>query len=162
MWNKPKVNFVIDALMFMIMCAIAGIGFLIKYVLIPGEDRWAVYGRNVDLLWFGMNRHEWGSIHLYLALSLLTLLVIHIILHWQMVLSLFRSLVPGAKARSVITVIFLFICLISISFSLFVTPEVEELRRGRGRRSGAGQEIFQVNQPVHLASNQFEVTQAPR
>ncbi|MBW1917826.1 MAG: DUF4405 domain-containing protein [Deltaproteobacteria bacterium] len=155
MWNKAKVNFVIDALMFMCMCAIAGIGFLIKYVLIPGEERWAVYGRNVDLLWFGMNRHEWGSIHLYLALSLLILLVIHIILHWQMILSLFKNLIGQGKTRSVITVVFVGICLVLISFSFFVTPEVEELRRGRGRRFDAGQVILPERQPFPLVSKKF-------
>ncbi|MDD3579657.1 MAG: DUF4405 domain-containing protein [Desulfobacca sp.] len=162
MWTKAKVNFVIDALMFVIMCAIAGIGFLIKYVLIPGEQRWEVYGRNVDLFWLGLDRHEWGSIHLYLALTLLTLLVIHIILHWQMILSLFRSLIGKGSTRAVITLAFVVICLIFISFSLLVTPDVEELRRGRGRRYGQAPVILEQHQPVHLASRQFEVNRALR
>jgi len=162
MWNKAKVNFVIDALMFLIMCAIAGIGFLIKYVLIPGEQRWVVYGRNVDLFWLGLDRHEWGSIHLYLALSLLTLLAIHIILHWQMILSLFRSLIGNGPTRGVITLVFVLISLIFIGFSLLVTPQVEDIQRGRGRRHGQAPVIFEQNQPVYLASNQFEVTKALR
>jgi len=29
-----------------------------------------------------MTRHEWGSIHFYLAVVFVVLMVIHIILHW--------------------------------------------------------------------------------
>ncbi|OPX21144.1 MAG: hypothetical protein BZ151_00320 [Desulfobacca sp. 4484_104] len=160
MRTKAKVNFVIDALMFLIMCAIAGIGLLMKYVLIPGKNRWVEYGRNVDLFWLGLDRHEWGSIHLYLALILLTLLVIHIILHWQMILSLFGSLIPNTGARSLIALIFIVISISLIGFSLLLSPEVQEIQRGRGRRFGQAAVMLEQHQPVHLASNQFEVTKA--
>jgi len=33
---------------------LAGTGFLMKFVLIPGKDRFAVYGRNTDLFFFGL------------------------------------------------------------------------------------------------------------
>jgi hypothetical protein len=42
--DKGKINFLVDALMFLCMAALAGIGFLMKYVLIPGKEAWAVYG----------------------------------------------------------------------------------------------------------------------
>ncbi|MBU0567408.1 DUF4405 domain-containing protein, partial [bacterium] len=86
MSDKSKVNFVIDALMFLCMMAITGTGFLMKFVLIPGQERWVKYGRNVELLLLGIDRHEWGAIHLVLGFILLGLLVIHIILHWKMIL----------------------------------------------------------------------------
>ncbi|MDO8745939.1 MAG: hypothetical protein Q7J76_12610 [Candidatus Brocadiaceae bacterium] len=40
--NKSKISLVIDALMFLCVMAIAGIGFLMKFVLLPGKDTWAV------------------------------------------------------------------------------------------------------------------------
>ena len=55
--KKSKINFIIDFLMFIFMFAIAGIGFLIKYFLIPGKERWIKYGSNVDLFLFEMDRH---------------------------------------------------------------------------------------------------------
>ena len=81
--DKSKLNFVIDALMFLCLMAMAGLGFLMKYVLPSGRDAWAKYGSNLQLSWLGWDRHDWGDIHLYLAFTLLTLLVLHIILHWQ-------------------------------------------------------------------------------
>ena len=57
---KSKLNLIIDVFMLLCMAAIAGIGFLIKYVLVPGFRRWEIYDRNVDLSFWGMDRYEWG------------------------------------------------------------------------------------------------------
>ncbi len=62
--DKSKVNLVIDALLFLYVMAMAGIGLPIKFVLLPGKDTWAVYGRKAELFLFGMDRHQWGTIHL--------------------------------------------------------------------------------------------------
>ncbi len=39
--DKTKLNFVVDALMFMCMMAIIGLAFLMKFILIPGKERLA-------------------------------------------------------------------------------------------------------------------------
>jgi hypothetical protein len=56
--TKSKWNFLIDVNMLLFMGIITGIGFLIKYTLIPGSERWDVYGRNVDLSFMGLDRHQ--------------------------------------------------------------------------------------------------------
>ena len=84
--GKGKLNFIIDALMFICMMAIAGLALLMKFILIPGKDRLAKYGRGVDLSLLGMDRHEWGTIHLAIGLALLGLLTLHIILHWKAII----------------------------------------------------------------------------
>ena len=61
--DKTKLNFFIDALMFLTMMALAGLGLLIKYVLIPGRKAWAQYGRQMELTWLGLDRHAWGAVH---------------------------------------------------------------------------------------------------
>ena len=73
--DKPKFNFVIDAAMFLCLMAMAGLGFLMKYFLPSGRDAWATYGSNLQFSWLGWDRHDWGDIHLYLAFTLLILLV---------------------------------------------------------------------------------------
>ena len=88
--NKSKLTFVIDALMFLCLMAMAGLGFLMKYIMPPGRVLWEEYGSNPELTWLGWDRHDWGDIHLYLALAFLTLLVLHIILHWSQILGLFQ------------------------------------------------------------------------
>lgn len=49
--NKAQLNFVIDALMFLSLAAIAGLGFLMKYILLPGREIAAKFGRRVELSW---------------------------------------------------------------------------------------------------------------
>lgn len=133
MFNKSKTNFVIDALMFLFMMAIAGIGFFMKFILIPGKERWVKYGRNVELYLFGMDRHEWGTIHLILGLTLLGLLVLHIVLHWKMILNLYRCLIGSHIARKIIASVFIIACLILLISPLIIKLEVQELGRGEGR-----------------------------
>ncbi len=132
MADKPKLNFTIDALMFLVMMAMAGLGFLMKYVLIPGKDRWVKYGRNVDLTLFGLDRHEWGSIHLYLGLTFLGLLTLHIILHWKQIVGLFHRFITP-KRRRLVLLVFVLLAVILIYFPFLFSPEIQELGRGGGR-----------------------------
>ena len=85
MMDKSKANLIIDALLFLCVMAITGIGLLMKYVLLPGKETTAIYGRKVDLFLFGMDRHAWGRIHLILAFVFLGLLTLHVVLHWNMI-----------------------------------------------------------------------------
>ena len=132
--SKSKINFLIDSLMFLCMAAIAGIGLLMKYVLIPGHDRWIKYGENVELYVFNMDRHEWGTIHLVIAFVFLGLLLLHTILHWKLILSLFRKLVNGTLARKLATSIFVFTSALLFLFAFFVKPEMGEIIQGKGRQ----------------------------
>lgn len=133
MKDRSKVNFVIAALMFLCMMAMAGIGFLMKFVLIPGKERWVKYGRNVDLSLLGMDRHEWGTIHLIIGFILLGLLVLHIVLHWKVILNMYQRLVGSRRARRIIASIFIIASVMLVIFPFIVNPEVQELGRGEGR-----------------------------
>lgn len=100
--NRWNWNLVIDGLMLVDMALIAGIGFLMKYTLPPGRERVLRYGENTDLYFLGIDRHQWGGIHLWAAYVLLGLLVLHVVLHWDMVLCLLRKAVPRRTVRSAI------------------------------------------------------------
>lgn len=132
--TKPKLNLIIDALMLLCMAAMAGIGLLIKYVLVPGQARWAIYGRNVELYFRGLDRHQWGTIHLTIGLVLIALLVLHIVLHWGMVLAIYRCLIPSRLFRWIVLAILICLTVILLAFSCLVKPEVGEIRRGPGQR----------------------------
>jgi cytochrome b561 len=132
MVDKPKLNFIIDALMFLVIVAMAGFGFLMKYVLIPGKERHVKYGRNVDLTFLGWDRHDWGDLHLYLGFILLGLLVLHIILHWKQIVGLFQRLIPPER-RTLVLLVFVLLAVLLIYFPFLVSPEVGELGRGLGR-----------------------------
>jgi len=139
--NKAKLNFVIDALMFLCMTAIAGLGFLMKYVLLPGRESTVKYGRKVELFLLGLDRHDWGAIHLYLGFLLLALLALHIVLHWNMIPGLFAKLVVSAKGRWKLALVYVALAAALLLFPFLISPEVKDSGAGQGRRSGAHGEV---------------------
>ncbi len=133
MKTKPKINFIIDAVMFILMMAIGGIGFLIKYSLLSGSDRWRVYEDNVELYLWGMDRHQWGAIHLALGFILLALLVLHIALHWKLITAYFRQMVTTKSARTVSLLVFCVVSLAALLFAFFLPIDLVALREGQGQ-----------------------------
>ena len=128
--SKAQLNLVIDALLCLGMGAIVGIGFLIKYVLVPGLERWEIYGRNVELLFWGMDRHQWGTVHYGIGCGVLGLLVLHVVLHWGMIVRIFSRLLPSRVLRPIAAV------LVMALFAFAISPEVREGGRGLHGRGG--------------------------
>lgn len=131
--TRSKLNLVIDALLLLCIAAIAGIGLLIKYVLVPGYQRWEIYGRNVSLFLWGLDRHQWGTIHFIIGLVFLALLVLHIILHWPMIVGIYRRLIPNRFVRWITALILICLAILLFAFSYLVKPEVSEQGQGKGR-----------------------------
>lgn len=128
--EKSKINFIVDACMFVCMMPLAGIGFLMKFVLIPGKDRMAVYGSNVDLFFLGLDRHEWGTIHLWIAFILLALLTAHIMLHLRWISALLGKLIVDRKKQVIAAVTFIVLCFFLLVFPLLIKPEVRDAGQG--------------------------------
>lgn len=74
--KKNVVKFSVNILLFWDLCSIAVIGFLLAFIVPEGRA-----GRGAKVFW-GLHRHEWGTIHLYLSVLLLFLLIIHIRFNW--------------------------------------------------------------------------------
>lgn len=122
--SKSKINLIIDAIMLILLMIVAGLGLLIKYVLVPGFKRQILYDSDVELYYMGLTRHEWGSIHLWLSLIFIALMLIHIILHWKMITCIFKQMVSGKVSRTIIAIL---VAIISLFFALtpfFINPEV--------------------------------------
>jgi len=130
-WNKikPKLNLVIDTLMFLVLMSVAGLGFLMKFVLLPGYKINEIYGTDTDLFFWGLDRHQWGAIHLYLALSMVFLLIFHILFHWSSIVSIFKRMVPGKTMRWIITLIVVVLGASLALVPVLVKPEVAEHQR---------------------------------
>jgi hypothetical protein len=73
--DRPKKNFLTDAVAFIGLVLLASTGILMRYILPPGSGRWKA-------IW-GLDRHEWGGIHFWIAIVFLGILTIHLILHWR-------------------------------------------------------------------------------
>jgi len=127
-----RINFIIDALMFLVMMGIAGIGFLMNWVLLPGREAALVHGGHVDLTFLGIDRHQWGDVHLVLGLVLLALLVLHVVLHWKQILHLLCKLLPNRPVRLTVAIVFLAVCAVLVAFPVLVRPRVEPAEGGGG------------------------------
>ena len=133
--QRSKLNFIIDVLMFIDMMAIAGIGLLIKFVLVQGSKIWEIYGENLDLFLWGWDRHQWGSFHLILGYILLVLLVLHIVFHWKQIIVMYKCLITRKSFRVILTVLFVIISLLFFLFAFIVDIDKVALKRGEGRHS---------------------------
>ncbi|WP_396600359.1 DUF4405 domain-containing protein [Algibacter sp. R77976] len=132
--RKPIINFTINTIMTVCMSAIIGTGFLIKYTLIPGQERWDVYGRKVELYLLGLDRHQWGMIHLILGFVLLGLLIAHIVLHWKIIVNVYKKIIKEPFTKKIVALFFAILCLLMILFPFFVQPKIESINKGNGRQ----------------------------
>lgn len=153
-WNKykTKINLTIDAIMLLVLMTIAGLGFLIKYVLIPGYKRNVLYSGDVELYFMGLTRHEWGKIHLLTGFIFLFLLLLHIILHWNMIGHIFRQMFSGKAMRRILAVFFGAACLVLLLVPLLLKPEVTPLP-GKHMHSKTANR-FSENDPGKLPANE--------
>lgn len=95
---KPILrNFVVDAVVFTLFVCLTTTGILMRYTLAPGA------GRRVTVL--GLDRHDWGTLHYYLALALLAALAVHLFLHWRWFLTVAGGRAPGAGRRLALGVV---------------------------------------------------------
>ena len=134
MKNEIKINFVIDIFMFLVMGVIGGTGLLQKYKLISGSERWDLYGSNPELYMLGLDRHQWGYIHLVLGYVLLGLLVLHIIFHWRQIKGILQLLLPSRAVRITFVTVLVILFLVFLLFA-FVSPiVVDPIHEGAGRR----------------------------
>lgn len=134
MKNEIKINFVIDIFMFLVMAVIGGTGLLQKYRLVSGSERWEKFGSNPEIYMLGLDRHQWGYIHLVLGYVLLGLLVLHIIFHWRQIKGMLMLMVPGNVAKTVLLSVLVVMFAGFLLFS-FVSPiVVDPIHEGAGRR----------------------------
>jgi len=137
--NKSKFNLCIDIIMLLLLLPTFGIGLLTKYILIPGSERALVYGPNTDLLFWGLDRHQWGTIHMIISLVFGILLVLHIILHWKLILCIFEKMLSNRPTRILVALVILIGGLAMIAFPIVVKPDVvyrEALHRNRQSTAG--------------------------
>ncbi len=132
-FNRTKVNFYIDLSMLIVFAALIGVGLLIKFVLIPGQERWILYGQNLELTFLGLNRHEWGTIHLITGILFFVLFILHIIFHWNMIKCMFRNCIKSKALRTMTVIVSLFVFAGLIVFPFFAEPQKTSIQRGEGR-----------------------------
>jgi hypothetical protein len=86
--SRNTVNIIMSLILALNVLGLALTGLIMHFVLPPGSGP--------RTLW-ALRRHEWGSVHFWLAATFCTLLVVHVALHWQWVCSTVRRYVPGIR-----------------------------------------------------------------
>ncbi len=106
--SSVKLNFWIDMLTGVTFSAMLGTGILLKWILPPGSRGGS------GLVWFGEGRHFWGDVHFYIAIAMLTLLIVHVWLHFDWVVSVWRKLLGSMKSLLTWVIILLFSTIIRL------------------------------------------------
>ena len=75
--NRSTIPRILNALLWLVFCAMSGTGLLLAFRLPPGSRG----GHSLSAV--GLSRHEWGDIHTWLSYVFLTLIAIHLALHWR-------------------------------------------------------------------------------
>jgi hypothetical protein len=160
---REKLNLIIDLLLTVALVFIAGIGFLIKYTLPPGREKFLKYGNNKELYFLGWDRHQWGSIHLAIAFVMLGLLVLHIILHWKTILCLLRKAVPPVWLRRSLWGTLGVLCFFLFLFAFFISPEQREASDFLHRHAHSASAKTMINQNLRAPEPEKKLSsEAPK
>lgn len=114
---KNRTSFLVSIFMLVLMAAVAGIGFLMKWTLPPGS---------APLQILGMTRHEWGTVHLWISIALLLLLILHILLAWPQLACRFRLWIRSARARWVMGLGLIGLLIGLVSWPFVLKPDARE------------------------------------
>lgn len=86
--NRTIINIIIDLVAALLFLGMIATGYLLRYPLPPGSNK-------SHSLW-GLTRHQWGDIHFWISLGLLAVLLVHLALHWNWIVT-----VIGKRCRLV-------------------------------------------------------------
>lgn len=132
--NRPVFNIVIDLIAAWLFLGMLATGYLLRFPLPPGSNK--AYS-----LW-GLTRHQWGDMHFWISLGLIVVMIIHLALHWNWIVTVIGKrcgLVNDNKPSMMRSaawsiVVFAGLCL---SFAWVVDMNVKEIAQpGRGHRVG--------------------------
>ena len=146
--NRSKLNFIVDAAMLVVMLALIWTGILIWTVLPPGSRG----GRGLTL--WGLDRHNFGDIHMYLGIALLILTGLHLWLHWRWFASKLTEIIKttnpkNVQKRRIHAMIIVFAILVLTIASLFLAKiQViqAEVDNDHGHRQHRRQQIRQFDE----------------
>ncbi len=140
--RKSVINRVLNLLLWMSFCAMAATGMLLAFRLPPGRKG----GSGLTAL--GWSRHEWGDLHTWISYALLTLVALHILMHWRWLWhvagSRFKSLVLAGLLAGLLAIGAVWLIPVRTpdgdrpGQGLSAAGEVD--REGRGWRGGRGRE----------------------
>jgi hypothetical protein len=126
--RKPSLKFLIDGIAFAAFVLLTGTGVLMRYVLPPGTGHFLT-------LW-GLDRHEWGVIHFWIAVAMMAALALHLLLHWRWIVSMIRGRPREGSGVRVALAFVGILGLIGLALSPFFGPVEHDGEPPHKMRSG--------------------------
>ena len=159
MIKRTTLNRVIDTLAFVGFVLVATTGFLLHVLLPLGSGRlygvgtgYRAEGKSVTLLW-GLTRHDWGAIHLWVAMGLMVVLATHLLLHWSWITCSLRGRPRERSGLRVALGLMGLVILLAISFTPWLSPMARVTR---------AQRLAQSPPATSLAPHQEQITPPAR
>jgi hypothetical protein len=179
--TRSKLNFSVDTFAFACFILMIATGLLLAYILPSGSGRLPTEGwrpdpgatglamqeiqqrelhRPILLLW-GLTRHEWANIHLYIGIALMAALLVHFALHWRWVTAIVKGRPGNASALRAAVGLVGLACLLMLAAAPFLSSTSQMLRgevqqrresglrlRHRGNASHPGGALSQPDRPA--------------
>jgi hypothetical protein len=112
--NKTIFNFIVDAAAFAAFLFLATTGVLMRYVLPPGSGHFSA-------LW-GLDRHDWGAIHFWIAITLTIVMVLHLFLHWRWIVCTVQGRPREGSGVRVALAVIVLLAFVGLAISPFFSP----------------------------------------
>lgn len=129
--QRVHLNIIVDSIAFVVFLFLVATGALMRYVLPPGSGHFLT-------LW-GMDRHQWGQIHFWIAVSLLVIVCIHLILHWRWLVCVIKGETwknSGLRFTMVILAIVALIAIAATPFFAQVEHDSQPPHKMRSAKTG--------------------------
>lgn len=143
--NRTVVNIVIDLIATVLFLGMLATGYLLRFPLPPGSNK-------SHVLW-GLSRHEWGDVHFWISVGLMLVLVVHLALHWNWVVTVIGKRCGLVKSpqpslvRSAVWVVGVFAAM-CIGFAWLAERDVVEVERPRRGLRAQGRQTVEKQQPA--------------
>jgi hypothetical protein len=144
--RKYQRDFVVNSLVFTLFVLLVATGALMKFVLPKGTGE--------SLAVWGLGRHDWGSVHFWIAVGLLSAIGLHLLFHWSWISAVVRGRPRELGARRVKLGLVAVAGLLAVALAPIVSPV---------RRTGkpAEREMEAQATPAAPAATKAEVCSAP-
>jgi hypothetical protein len=114
--KRQTLNFLVDALALVGLVFLIATGLFLRYVLPPGS------GRHIGV--WGLNKHEWGDIHFWIAVFIISVMAVHLALHWRWIACVIQNKPrEGSGMRAGLGIAGVILLLI-ISATPFLSPKI--------------------------------------
>ena len=113
--DRKNLNFIIDSIAFVILMVMTSTGLLMRYYLPPG-----LCDKRHTML--GLQRHEWGDLHFWLAIAFFSLMALHIFLHWRWIVGVVKGKPGEGSGLRAVMGIFGLVMVVVLSAAPFFFP----------------------------------------